>query len=142
MSYDCNAHIRPTREAQFNHDNATDTAEVADRGRQNAGEHMRYVCFVRLIPIALTSFATATLAEDVNNGRDIALHQCAACHIVTRSQRNELADAPPFVLIGSKNGFDASSLAFALLEPHPKMNFALTQREAADVAAYIITLAK
>jgi hypothetical protein len=45
-------------------------------------------------------------------------------------------------LIGRKNGFDAAALAFALLEPHPKMNFSPSQRDAADVAAYISTLAR
>ena len=31
-------------------------------------------------------------------------------------------------------------LAFAILDPHPRMNVALTRREAQDVAAYINTL--
>ena len=100
---------------------------------------MKCVCSAS---IALTLFASETLAADIDRGKDIALHQCAACHIVTRPQRNEVADAPPFEVIGRKNGFDAASLAFALLEPHPKMNFALTQGEATDVAAYIVSLAK
>ena len=63
-------------------------------------------------------------------------------HQVGPHSRNELADAPPFELIGRKNGFDAAALAFALLEPHPKMNFSPSQRDAADVAAYISTLSK
>jgi hypothetical protein len=33
-------------------------------------------------------------------------------------------------------------LAFALLDPHPRMNFVLTRREAQDIAAFINTLAK
>jgi hypothetical protein len=36
----------------------------------------------------------------------------------------------------------AASLVFHLLEPHPKMNFALTGREANDVAADMSMLAK
>jgi hypothetical protein len=35
-----------------------------------------------------------------------------------------------------------TSSFFHPLEPHPKMNFALTRREANDVAAYMSTLAK
>jgi mono/diheme cytochrome c family protein len=96
--------------------------------------------FQFLFVVAIFS-ATPTLAADVNRGRDIATHECAACHPLG-SQRNELTDAPPLDLIGRKRGFDASALAYALLEPHPKMNFALTQREAEDVAAYISTLSK
>ncbi|MBV9627733.1 MAG: cytochrome c [Xanthobacteraceae bacterium] len=84
----------------------------------------------------------SVFAADVQRGRDIAEHQCAACHQVASHQRNELADAPPFELIGRKNGFDAAALAFALLEPHPKMNFSPSQRDAADVSAYISTLAR
>jgi mono/diheme cytochrome c family protein len=100
---------------------------------------MKYVC---LVAIMLTCFSAATLAADISNGRDIALRQCAACHSVTRPQSREVADAPPFEVIGRKNSFDPGLLAFALLDPHPKMNFALTRREAADVAAYISSLAK
>jgi len=99
--------------------------------------NMKHVCVVAMM---LTCFPTATPATDIDNGRDIALRQCAACHSVTRPSSREVADAPPFEVIGRKNGFDPGSLAFALLDPHPKMNFALTRREAADVAAYISSL--
>jgi mono/diheme cytochrome c family protein len=92
--------------------------------------------------IGLVLWSAPASAADVGRGKDIAEHQCAACHQVAPYQRNELADAPPFELIGSKNGFDAAALAFALLEPHPKMNFSPSQRDAADVAAYISTLAR
>jgi mono/diheme cytochrome c family protein len=92
--------------------------------------------------VGIAFCATPTWAADVERGRDIAEHQCAACHQVAPHQRNELADAPPFELIGRKNGFDAAALAFALLEPHPKMNFSPSQRDAADVAAYISKLAR
>ena len=79
---------------------------------------------------------------DVNNGRDIAQRQCSPCHIIEPHQRREVAIAPPFDVIGRKSGFDADLLAYALLEPHPKMNFAPSRCEAIDVAAYIGTLAK
>ena len=94
------------------------------------------------ILVAVTFFAAPAFAADAGRGKDIAQHQCAACHQVAPHQRNELADAPPFDLIGRKNGFDAAALAFALLGPHPKMNFSPSQRDAADVASYISTLAK
>jgi mono/diheme cytochrome c family protein len=94
------------------------------------------------LPLLAALWSSTVLAADANRGRDIAQQQCAACHIVTPGGRNELADSPPFDLIGRKNGFDASALAFSLLGPHPKMNFALSQRDAEDVAAYIGTLAR
>jgi mono/diheme cytochrome c family protein len=93
------------------------------------------------IPVAV-SLSSAALAADPDKGKDIAQTQCAACHVIAPFRRNEVADAPPFDVIGRKNGFDADTLAFSMLEPHPKMNFTLTRREAADVAAYISTLAK
>ena len=95
----------------------------------------------RSVILAAIFSATPSLAADIDRGRDIATHECAACHPVG-PQRNELADAPPFDLIGRKRGFDAGALAYALLEPHPKMNFSLTQSEADNVAAYISTLSK
>jgi hypothetical protein len=45
---------------------------------------------------------------------------------VTRPERREVADAPPFEVIGRKNDFDPGSLAFAVVGHHPKMDFALT----------------
>jgi mono/diheme cytochrome c family protein len=96
----------------------------------------------RGIFIALSFCAAPAFAGDPGRGKDIAEHQCAACHQVAPHTRNELTDAPPFELIGRKNEFDAAALAFALLEPHPKMNFSPSQRDAADVAVYISTLSK
>lgn len=95
-----------------------------------------------LIVVALSFCAVPAFAANPGRGKDIAEHQCAACHQVGPHSRNELADAPPFELIERKNGFDAAALALALLEPHPKMNFFPNQRDAADVAAYISTLSK
>ena len=85
--------------------------------------------------------ATGANAADINNGERIAASRCAACHIVEApNQRREVADAPPFEAIARKFDFNADMLVFHLLEPHPKMNFALTRPEANDVAAYMSTL--
>jgi mono/diheme cytochrome c family protein len=92
--------------------------------------------------VGIVFCAAPAFGSDVGRGKDIAEHQCAACHQVAPHQRNELAEAPPFELIGRKNGFDAAALAFALLGPHPKMNFSPSQSDAADVAAYISTLSR
>ena len=100
---------------------------------------MKCLCW---LAFAFALLSQRAFAADVERGKDIARHTCAACHIVVRQQRNEVADAPPFEVIARKNGSDPAALAFSLLEPHPKMNFALTRRDAADVAAYISTLAQ
>ena len=96
----------------------------------------------RWIPLGVIFLPSMALAGDADAGRDIAQRRCTPCHIVAQHQRNEVALAPPFDVIGRKNGFDAGVLVFSLLEPHPKMNLVLTRREADDVAAYIGALAK
>jgi len=58
------------------------------------------------------------------------------------AQRRDVADAPPFDVIGRKFATSPEALAFALLDPHPRMNVPLTRREAQDIAAYINTLVK
>jgi mono/diheme cytochrome c family protein len=79
---------------------------------------------------------------DAQQGKRLAQIRCAVCHIVEPNQRDEIADAPPFMVIGTKFGFDPDALVFALVGPHAKMNFSLRRPEAEDVAAYIGTLAK
>jgi mono/diheme cytochrome c family protein len=91
---------------------------------------------------ASVAFAAPAGAADADNGGRIAQSRCAACHVVTTNQRQEVADAPPFETIARKFDFNADRLAFHLLEPHPKMNFPLTRPEANDVAAYMGTLAR
>ena len=44
--------------------------------------------------------------------------------------------------IAQKFGNAPELIAFAILAPHPRMNVALSRREAQDIAAYIATLAK
>jgi len=93
-----------------------------------------------LAAILAASMAAPASAADADNGQRIAQSRCAACHIVVANQQRDVADAPPFETIARKFDFNADMLVFHLLEPHPKMNFALTRREANDVAAYLSTL--
>jgi mono/diheme cytochrome c family protein len=91
--------------------------------------------------LGLALAASGAHAADAESGKRLAQQRCAACHIVTGSPRNDLvADAPPFLVIGRKYGFDNEALVFNLVGPHAKMNFALSRREANDVAAYIQSL--
>ena len=81
-------------------------------------------------------------AADADNGRMLAQRHCAACHAIAPGARNEVADAPPFDVIGRKHGFSAEELALAMLTPHPKMNFVPARRDVADLAAFIASLAR
>jgi mono/diheme cytochrome c family protein len=80
-------------------------------------------------------------AADAFNGKRLAERWCAACHVVSATQREAYADAPPFEDIAKRPNFSQSGLMTFLLDPHAKMpNMDLTRIEAGDIAAYIGTL--
>jgi len=93
-----------------------------------------------LLPAILA--ASSALAADAENGKRIAEMRCIACHVVAPTQRRDITQAPPFEAIARKFASNPEALAFAMLDPHPRMNVALTRREAQDIATYINTLAK
>jgi cytochrome c len=109
------------------------------RGEKECAVFHRIV-FMTALVLAATAMTTAARAADAANGRRLAQSHCAACHIVAPHGRNEVADSPPFDTIGRKYGFDADRIAHAIAGPHPKMNFAPGPTDAADIAAYIVTL--
>jgi mono/diheme cytochrome c family protein len=93
-----------------------------------------------LLPAMLA--ASGALAADADNGKRLAETRCATCHIVWPGERRVVTDAPPFETIARKYAANPDTLAFSIINPHPRMNVTLTRREAQDVAAYINTLAK
>jgi mono/diheme cytochrome c family protein len=95
-----------------------------------------------LLLTALLAASATTLAADADNGKRVAEIRCVPCHAVVASSRRDIADAPPFEMIARKFASNPQMLAFSLLDPHPRMNIALTRREVEDIAAYINTLAK
>jgi mono/diheme cytochrome c family protein len=87
--------------------------------------------------------STSGVAADINHGRQLARRWCISCHVVVSNQRQATTEAPPFATVARRPDFDASRVANFLLNPHPKMpNMSLTRIEAADLAAYIGSLAK
>jgi mono/diheme cytochrome c family protein len=106
-----------------------------------AGHNMlRYIRGGLIVAAALAM--TPAYAADANNGERLAQRWCAACHVVSATQRQTTTDqAPPFATIAKSPGFDAGKVALFLLDPHPKMpNMGLSRTAAADLAAYIATL--
>jgi hypothetical protein len=100
---------------------------------------------LKLIGCSLTAamIAQPALAADARNGGLLARRWCEPCHVVATDQREVTGEAPPFASIARSPGFDASRIATFLLDPHPKMpDMSLTRIEAADLAAYIATLAR
>jgi mono/diheme cytochrome c family protein len=59
--------------------------------------------------------ATGARGADADAGRRLAQLRCVACHIVGQNQGGEVADAPPFVVIGRKFEFNYDSLVVALM---------------------------
>lgn len=94
------------------------------------------------IMLATIAAATHAHAADAGRGQRLAESQCASCHTVALQGRREVADAPPFPVIARKYGFDAATIARTIAGPHPKMNFSPQADEAADIAAYIVTLGR
>lgn len=94
--------------------------------------------------LAMTLMPRLGIAADVDNGSRLAHRWCEACHVIAATQSRPSTDsAPPFATIAARPGFDASKVALFLLDPHAKMpNMSLTRTEAADLAAYIGSLAR
>ena len=96
-----------------------------------------------LLVIVAMMWMQSALAANAAIGRQLAQTRCAPCHTVESIERGDvLADSPSFNAIGRKFGFDTVLLVNAVLDPHPRMNMAITRREAEDLAAYIATLAR
>jgi mono/diheme cytochrome c family protein len=101
---------------------------------------MRLLCRCLALPAAL--WASATVAADAEIGRRIAEARCVPCHAVAPGLRPGTSQAPPFDAIARKLAQNPETLAFALRDPHPRMNVTLTRTEMEDVAAYINSLVK
>jgi len=97
----------------------------------------------RLLFSALVVLATASpsLAADAGHGKEIAMRWCASCHLVERGQTGATGRAPPFAYLATLPGFDANTLAFLLLQPHPNMpNVSLNRADVGDLTDYIQSL--
>ena len=95
--------------------------------------------------VALSVFLATpvAIAADASNGVRVAEARCVTCHAVAPlGLGRDVADAPPFEAIARKYAAQPDMLAFAIRDPHPKMNVTITRSEAEDIAAYINTLAK
>ena len=105
---------------------------------------MLAVRIFRAAVLAAMLWPQAGIAADAYNGARLAERWCEACHVVADVQANASTDAaPPFATIAARPNFDANAIAMFLLDPHVKMpNMSLTRNEAADLAAYIGSLAR
>ncbi|KSV83715.1 c-type cytochrome [Sinorhizobium sp. GL28] len=82
-------------------------------------------------------------AQDVQQGGQLALEVCAACHAVLAGQaQSPMAEAPSFEAVAATPGMTAAALNVWLTsQDHPTMpNIVLSQADVQDVSAYILSL--
>lgn len=96
--------------------------------------------------LCLTAGATPAGAEqgppDLTRGAELAENICALCHDVT-DDSSDGADngVPSFVAIASKPLQSETSLAEAIVFPHPDMpDVTFTTTDLRDIVAYILSL--
>ena len=100
----------------------------------------RYICHGLIV--AATLVTKPVFGANQDNGERLAHRWCAACHVISATQRQVTTDqAPPFASIAKTPDFDAGKIALFLLDPHPKMpDMGLSRTDSQDLAAYIATL--
>jgi len=95
------------------------------------------------LSLARADAQTSTMTGNPRAGRAFALQVCALCHVVAPGQLTppRLTTAPSFRSVANMPSTTALSLQVFLVSPHPSMpNLVLTDSEAADVIAYILSL--
>ncbi len=91
------------------------------------------ICLSLMLP------AGVAVAQDVAAGSQLARIRCTGCHQV--GQRPQAGIAPSFVDVAATRGMTQLSIQVFLRTPHDHMpNYVLSEKQIADVAAYIISL--
>ena len=90
---------------------------------------------ITVLPVVAGSGA---ISADVTKGRKLAQTVCSGCHEITTGAG--WTNAPSFAEIANRP--TTTSLEAIIRTPHPKMSSRAARRpsEAADLAAYILTL--
>jgi mono/diheme cytochrome c family protein len=84
--------------------------------------------------------SAAYAAGDPIEGKRVAKHWCAGCHVIGKSRRGG-DSAPAFVSLANNPAKSARYLKTWISNPHPPMpNFNLTRRTVDDLVAYIRSL--
>ena len=95
----------------------------------------RLVCAVVFVP-------SLAVAQDAQQGHEIARRWCSSCHVVDRTATRAPADGlPTFPAIAAKPDLSADYLRAAMNPQHSRMpDFALAKRQQDDLIAYIYSL--
>ena len=106
---------------------------------------LRVVRLAMLLAVtsAFTRLADAEAPESVAVGHRLAAEQCAQCHAIARNQGAGWTDAPSFASIAERHTTTAAWLEGIIERPHAHMmHLVRNQSDAADLAAYILSLKK
>jgi cytochrome c len=106
----------------------------------------RPISFRLIATLFLAAMPRAVFAEPAPNsaaGHKIAQQYCAECHVIAPYGKRGWTDAPAFDAIAKQRGTTAQTLITFIQRPHMHMvNTGRPPEEAADIAAYILTLRK
>jgi mono/diheme cytochrome c family protein len=99
---------------------------------------------VPMLIVAGLAFAAPVPGQpDPFHGKELAQQLCSNCHLVDNQQQQTNADVPSFNEIANEEGQTAGTImAHIMLPKHPMPTIPLTQRELADLAAYILSMRK
>ena len=94
-----------------------------------------------LAVVTASLLGRAAMAQDVVAGGRVARAHCAACHQTGRDIATVPGLAPSFGAIANTKGMTQTSVRVFLSSSHEAMpNYVLSERDIADVAAYIMSL--
>lgn len=91
----------------------------------------------------ILAFAPAlAMAQDAQQGRELAKRWCSSCHVVEPSATEAPAiGLPTFPAIAARADLSADQLRAAMNPQHSRMpDFALSRRQQDDLIAYIYSL--
>lgn len=95
------------------------------------------LCALALPVSALLVAAVPAAAADADNGRKLAEHWCASCHVVSSAQKQGSADVPTFAEMARRK--DSKQLSLFLAKTHGQMpDLSLSQPEVADLVRWIV----
>jgi mono/diheme cytochrome c family protein len=97
---------------------------------------------LRRLAYAIAFIPSFAAAQDVQQGREIALRWCSSCHVVERAATVAPANGlTTFPAIADKPDLSVDRLRAAMNPQHSRMpDFALSRRQQDDLIAYIQSL--
>jgi len=101
---------------------------------------MRNLAIHLSMALVLSEGNLAALAQDIDNGERIAQRWCVECHSID-NRTGKTNRAISFATIAEKPGINSQMITSFMLMPHATMpNHPLSQKDAQDIAAFIMKM--